>query len=560
MSTALKNGGLKLMVIGLDGATFDVINPMIARGELPNLSSLLKDGCCGHLESTTPPFSAPAWSSFMTGMNPGNHGIFGFINYNPISYSHIDSKLVTAASLAGNTLFDILSEAGNRLAVITVPITYPAWAINGYMVSGEPCPDAESKITYPEELAKKLPRRYAFHSTFWSKPNDEIIAGIHEMDESRATLAIQLIKTGNLDALVVVLGATDRIQHNFWRYYDPVFGSQLGLPKEADYEDVIPETYRRADTAVGRLLSYAGEDTLVLVISDHGGGAAATKIFNTNAWLEQQGLLTIKQSQDSFLRNLRHIVVAMRRKLGSQLEFHLRRFTPQRVIEQGRALVRNVAHIDWSATRAYRFPMYPPSEGIVINVKGRQSHGIVESGHEYEEIRDQIIEQSKLLVDPIHGHPIVIKSQRREEIYHGPYLERAPDIVLTLSNEYTGGVEVHPPVVTEVNPTTLSKVNGEHRMHGILFAKGPMIRANTWIENARLMDIAPSILYGLNLPISENMDGVVLNELFSSEYLKQHQPSLSKHPKSENTLPSDAILTPEEEEQMKKFLERLGYL
>lgn len=555
-----QNEGLRLLVIGLDGATFDVIRPMIAAGELPNLAALMDEGSSGELESTVPPFSAPAWASFMTGMNPGKHGIFGFFNYNPSSYTHIDSNLVTATSLAGHTFFDILSQAGYRLATITVPITYPAWASNGYMVAGAPCPDTEKGQAYPEDFAAELPRRYTFPSTFWSRSNDEIIAGLRDMIDSRTALAIRLIEEKQLDAIVLVLGATDRAQHNFWRYYDSAFGAKLGLPREADYDDVIPEMYHRADRAVGRLLSCVGEHTQVFIISDHGGGAAATQYLHTNAWLQQQGLLRVRRSRDTVVSGLRRVVMGARRRIGTQFERRLRGLVPTRVIEQGRALVRNVAHIDWSATQAYRFPMYQPAEGIVINVRGRQPHGIVQPGGEYEQVREQVMAQARRLINPATGQPVVVRVCKREELYQGPHIERAPDIVLILADDYTGGTGLYPPMITAVDPSSLSKVNGEHRMHGILLARGPMMRQNTWIEEAHIVDIAPTILYSLGLSIPQEMDGIVLRDIFSPAYVETHPIQYTNQYKMGDTSVAGSGFTPEEEEQIKRHLEHLGYL
>lgn len=560
MVSKMHNGGLELLVIGLDGATFDVMRPMIAAGELPNLAALMDRGSCGLLESTIPPFSPPAWASFMTGMNPGRHGIFGFVNYDPLSYAHLDSRPVTGRSLAGHTFFDILSQAGYRLAVITVPITYPAWAINGYMVAGEPCPDTKTGLAYPEEFAAGLSHRYAFLSTFWSKSNAEIIAGLLDMEERRTALALQLIDEKELDAMVLVLGATDRAQHNFWRYYDPAFGAKLNLPREADYDGVIPDAYRRADAAIGRLLSRVGEETTVFIISDHGGGPAAMQVLHSNAWLQQQGLLSVRQSRDTVVSGLRRAVMAARRGLGAQVEQRLRGLLPNRIIESGRAMVRNVAQIDWPATQAYRFPMYPPAEGIVINVAGRQRQGIVQPGGEYEQVREQILEQARQLIDPATGQPVVVRAYKREELYHGPHAERAPDLVLILADDYTGGANVHPPVITTVDPSSLDKVNGEHRIHGVLLARGPMIRQNVWVENARLMDVAPTILYGLDLPIPEEMDGIVLEEVFSPLYLEAHPAQYTGQWKAGDIGAADSGLTPEEEEQVRRHLERLGYL
>jgi predicted AlkP superfamily phosphohydrolase/phosphomutase len=428
------------------------------------------------------------------------------------------------------------------------------------MVAGEPCPDTETGLAYPEDFADTLSDRFAFHSTFWSKPNDEIIAGLKDMDERRIGLARQLIDEKDLDAMVVVLGATDRVQHNFWRYYDPSFAAKLGLPSEANYEEVIPDTYRRADAVIGQLLSHIGEDTTVFIISDHGGGPATTQYLHTNAWLRQQGLLSVKQGQDTVLSSLRRVVMAARRGVGAKVEYRLRGLLPNRFIEQGRSLVRNVAQIDWLNTQAYRFPMYPPAEGIEINVVGRQQQGTVHPGDEYEQVRGEILEQAHKLIDPDTGKPVVVHSYKREELYHGPHIERAPDIVLILSDDYRGGINLLPPIISSVDPSSLTKVNGEHRTHGVLLVRGPMINQNLWVEQSRLVDMAPTILYTLGVPVPDEMDGVVLEDLFLTSFRKTHPVMYSDQGGVSEIGIEDSGLTPEEEDQLRKHLERLGYI
>jgi len=135
---------LKLLVIGLDGATFDVILPLIGKNELKTLKKIMDDGVYGELRSAIPPISGPAWASFMTGLSPGSHGIFGFVDYNPQRYDgFIRGSLVTSGSLAGSTFFDVLDSSGYKIGAITVPMTYPPWVINGVMISGYPCPYTE---------------------------------------------------------------------------------------------------------------------------------------------------------------------------------------------------------------------------------------------------------------------------------------------------------------------------------------------------------------------------------------------------------------------------------
>lgn len=559
MQTGRQQKSLKLLLIGLDGATFDIINPMLADGELPTLAGLISGGCSGLLESTIPPFSAPAWSSFMTGMNPGRHGIFSFTNYNPLSYTQMESNFVSSKTLAGNTIFDIMSQAGLRLGVISIPITYPVWPINGFMVAGEPCPDTNRYLAYPQDFENSLTRRYAFSSTTWSLSNDEIIKRLYQMDEDRVKLAVQLINEQNVDVMILVLGATDRAQHNFWRFYDAEYGARLGLPDQPQYRQTIQETYRRADALVAELLQNTTEDTQVLVISDHGGGPAAFWHLNTNAWLKQGGFLAVKENQDNLISHFYEPIKSIKRILDTPGGQTLRKLIPSQVIGKGRMYIRNIAQLNWASTRAYRFQMYPPAEGIVINMIGRQENGIVSTGQEYEQLRTEIITSALRIKNPDTGEPVVIHAYRREEIYTGSYLEKAPDIIFILADNYCGGNELED-IITRTDPATLSKVNGEHRMHGILIAKGPTIKSGEVISGARLMDIPATLLRSLGLTVAGEMDGIVLETLYKPGYATSNKDFINMHSWSVDSEGEESELTPDEEEQIRTQLQRLGYL
>lgn len=551
--------GLRLLIIGLDGATFDVIKPMIAAGELPHLASLMAEGTHGELQSTVPPISPAAWTSFMTGVNPGQHGILGFLIYNPLRYN-VEAKPLTSMSLAGRTFFDLLGEARHRLVVVTVPLTYPAWPINGCMISGPPCSDGGADYVYPPSLDTKLTRRYTFPAVFWATAsNDEFFHKGIEMDASRAALVARLIEEEQPTVVTVVLGSTDRAQHAFWRYHDREFGAQLGLPEEKDYSQAIAETYRRADENIGRLLAYAREDTLVLVLSDHGGGPAATKHIHTNVWLRQLGLLKTKRGHDILVSGLRKGLVRIRRRIGARVEKRIRAKLPTRVVEQTRSLTMNVAQINWSSTCAFRFPMNTPAEGIEINVAGRQPNGIVQPGDEYEQVRQHIIEQARELTDPETGSPIVAHAYRREEIYSGAYMELMPDVVLIFHNGYTPGTRTAPPLFTPVSAGTLERTNGHHQIEGIFVAQGKSVKKGQILEGARLIDVAPTLLHALEIPVPTEMDGRVL-DIFDEAYLEAHPVQyVDKHSTGASPL-EDTGLTAEEEEQIKAHLERLGYL
>jgi predicted AlkP superfamily phosphohydrolase/phosphomutase len=241
---------LRLLVIGLDGATFDVINPLITQGRLPALATLMAEGATGPLRSTIPPVSAPAWSTFMTGLNPGKHGIFQWRTYDPTKYTCLDEQLMTSSRLAGRTFWDILGNSGYRVGAITVPMTYPAWAVNGFLLAGYPCPDAKRNYTHPPSWADELTESYNFSvDQYVQMPEDVIWREGLEMLKRRTSLAIKLIAEEHVQVCVVVLGEVDRAQHDFWKYTDPRFPAYRTAQGQR-YRQVIAEHYQVADVQI----------------------------------------------------------------------------------------------------------------------------------------------------------------------------------------------------------------------------------------------------------------------------------------------------------------------
>jgi predicted AlkP superfamily phosphohydrolase/phosphomutase len=299
---------------------------------------------------------------------------------------------------------------------------------------------------------------------------------------------------------------------------------------------------------------------MVLIVSDHGGGPAATNYFNTNAWLLDNGYLRVARGKDNLAKDMHKTVLFLRHLMDTPLGNVVRQWLPTKMVDQGRSLVRNIAQINWHETRAYRFPIYPPLEGIVINVAGRQPQGIVNPGADYERIRHEICDQLRHIAEPVSGAPLIVDIFLREEIYSGPHIERSPDIILILKENYSGGTGLGSTLVTPVDPQALRKVNGEHRMNGILLAQGPMVQAGRMIESASLQDIAPTLLYSLGLPISNQMDGVVLKDLFIDDFLKENIEDKSMDLDDMKSALPEFSLTKEEELQIEVQLKKLGYL
>jgi predicted AlkP superfamily phosphohydrolase/phosphomutase len=219
----------------------------------------------------------------------------------------------------------------------------------------------------------------------------------------------------------------------------------------------------------------------------------------------------------------------------------------------------NLDVVNWKQTKAYRFPMHPPVEGVMINVAGRQVEGCVQPGEEYEALRARIREEALRLRDPRTNEPVVLEAYLREELYHGERLETAPDLILVTQDYYKGGSGVEE-LVSEVPLDILSKLSGVHRMDGIILAQGPHIRRNVTVEGARIIDVAPTILYALGIPIPSDMDGVAMTQFFGESYTQQAAVSYTDERAFEDVASDDYGYSEEEEESVRLKLEALGYL
>ncbi len=363
---------------------------------------------------------------------------------------------------------------------------------------------------------------------------------------------------------IMVVGATDRAHHDWWMYIDPTHPAYQ--PEEAKrYGHLIQETYQIADECVGKFLAAIDDDTTVIIMSDHGGGAHPAYYFNTNYVLRTLNLLKpsakAMKKKGGFRDAFKQFYRTRIRRIPS-LEKIYRRL-PQGLkkiaTELDSQTMMNLDAIDWKLTKAYRFPMYPPVEGIMINVAGRQPEGCVQAGEEYETIRTRILEEVRNLRDPRTGEPIVLEAYRREELYHGERIEMAPDIILVTQDCYKGGTSIDE-LVSNVPLDVLTKLSGVHRMDGIFFAQGPHIRRNTKIERAELMNIAPTILYTLGMPIPSDMDGKPMSAIFDAAYTSESAATYTDERKYEDVASDEYGYSEEEEESVRAKLEALGYL
>ncbi|MDH4208597.1 MAG: alkaline phosphatase family protein, partial [Anaerolineae bacterium] len=361
----------RVLVIGIDGATFDLLRPWMDEGFLPNLAAIRDSGSHGLLRSTIPPITASAWSSFQTGKNPGKHGLFDFTQYRPGSY---ETSYVNASSVLAEPLWQILSRQGKRVVVINVPVTYPPQPVNGYLISGMLTPSVEVEFTYPPGLYTEMVREIADYQIFLPARAAlqmgfrDFVDRLRYLSRKRAEAALFLMRRAEWDFFMVHFQSSDVLQHALWSHLDPAHPQYSSIP-ERD-RDYARSYYAELDALIGQVADQAGPDTTVIVMSDHGFGPAR-KRFHINQWLANEGLLAIgagalrKRGLAHAERFMRSIdVLKLRRRLltpFSDRERLVRRLTQESLI-------------DWSATRVYALPCAAVCR-LQINCKDREPLG-----------------------------------------------------------------------------------------------------------------------------------------------------------------------------------------
>ncbi len=528
----------KVVVIGLDGATMDIIGPMIEKGELPNIGGFVKEGVYGNLRSTIHPTTPHAWSSFMTGKNAGKHGIFDFTERKPGTY---EVRLVNGSYRDGESLWRMLGDRERKVIVINVPFTYPAEEVNGILISGLDAPGIDSNFAYPSHIYDDIVKnvgRYDLRGTFPIGKTKKwySVERLEAVVQNRSDVTRYLMKNYDWDFLMVVFGSTDHVQHMFWRYMDEKRKGKRG-PEIDEYGDIIPHTYRLVDRAVGEILACTDDDTTVILMSDHGGGSIKSIVY-LNKWLEDEGLLKFKEPAESTYSSLAHDMLFYGLK---KARFLMKRFLPSRVKGLLKILFPGLkdraesflyfSKIDWPNTKAYAYGMYG---NININLKGREPLGTVNPGSEYEELRKHIITRLKALRDPADGSLVVDEVYRKEDLFHGEHSDKAPDLLVAWKDyAYFSRVTMDRREDTVFGSlfnidSSDFEYSGTHRLDGIFFCKGTDIRKGLGIEGARILDVTPTILHIMGLPVPEDMDGRVLEEIFTEGFLRDNPVTFTK--------------------------------
>jgi predicted AlkP superfamily phosphohydrolase/phosphomutase len=552
---------MRVLAIGLDGGTFALLEPLARGGVMPRLAGLMEQGAWGVLRSTVPPVTAPAWTSFLTGKNPGKHGIYQFFSLNPLSadslgmghrsYLAIPGIVVNSGRIPGDKLWTIVDRAGLSQVTINIPMAWPPERVNGVMVTGMLTPPGSNRMTWPPELAGELgdyevdldPKEKDFGGD-----NRRFLARVGQLLEGRLALSRRLMRERPWDFFMTVFTESDRLQHRFWDVLDPRGRDRL----TAERRELLPlleGLYRRMDDAIGELVDAAGTSTHVILLSDHGFGPAPTdlvdlRVLTTLVGLDEGQPGRPASGTASWWWRWRPTKGRVYRRLGFLPESWLRR-------AEGIWRRRRIR-----GQEAVLFKMHENVGGVWINV--RDGEGRILDFSRRAAAMDRL--RDRLAAVEWGGRRIVEKVASREELYHGKCLDGAPDLVFVLRDDL-GILEPDqaPPrgeLVVEAAADRPRK-KGTHRMEGMVLLAGPGVNPGVTGE-AAIEDTAAVILHLLGLPVPADMDGRVPAFAFRESFLAEHP--VRAGAAGEAAAAGTSAYDSEEEQAIKDRLEGIGYL
>jgi predicted AlkP superfamily phosphohydrolase/phosphomutase len=556
----------RVLVIGLDGATLDLALPWMRAGYLPTLARLMQQGGGGRLRSVLPVLSPSAWASFATGVNPGRHGIFDFAQRMLGSY---DLRLITARDVKAPTLWRLLSDAGKRVAVINVPMTYPAESVNGIMITGLGTPDRQV-FTYPPDLTDQLRARgYHVNKTVFYRPGGEaeFLKETYETTQQVADIALETLRQEPWDFFMVVFRDTDEMAHFFWKHMDSSHPAH-NPATDAQYADALLNYYQYLDQLTGQLIEAASPNTDVIIMSDHGLGPLYKDVY-LNEWLRQNKQLSLITQTERGYRQL----LARTGLTRSNISRSLQKAGLAKFERSLRAALGNTKYllpansrasfpqaIDWPNTRWYSYGYHGQ---LFLNVEGREPQGVVKQGAPYRQLRDEMEQLLSHLTDPDDGLPVVSSIIPQEQAFNGPHADLGADLVVIMRD--LSYITRHGYEFTESagrifdRPTTFE--SGSHRLDGLLIFSGGSFRSIGLAEPHSIMDIAPTILSLLDVPIPNHIEGRIHhNEMIESisSVDEKYYDYVSRN--SQDTIQSANALSPDEESELVNRLKALGYL
>jgi predicted AlkP superfamily phosphohydrolase/phosphomutase len=558
-----------VFVLGLDGATRDLLGPLLEAGRLPNLKRLAAEGAAGPLLSTVPPTSPVAWSTFVTGKNPGKHGIYDFLEF---SHQPLGGRVNSSRHVNGDTIWEIATRAGRRTAVAGVALTYPPRPHAGLQIGDFLSPpgvrDLSSDPALLEELERELGPYPPWCTASYHRGNEmEVLGRLRAFLDYHLSAIRFLLERSPWDLFCYNLIGVDRIHHELWHVFDESHPFRKGRQLAEEREALI-DFFSAVDGAVGDLRRRLPSGGTLLVMSDHGNGAV-THYLNLNLWLLREGYIVLRPGARVRLKRwlfergknpawayrrlarLGFADLVQGRLQGGQLGW-LDKLTDRLFLSR--------RDIDWPRTRAYAQGNYGQ---IFLNLRGRQPQGRVAPGEEAETLTGELRAKLLALVSPETGERLVSEVLLPREVYQGPLSGLAPDLRVTLRDPRHHTVGLFDFTSHKLLMRAFS-MSGDHRPEGVLFAGGGPILAGSTPRAASLADLAPTILHLMGIPIPSDMDGRVLEEILSPAARRPPVYAQCAAAEPENGAAQAAVagepVSEAEEAQVRRRLKDLGYL
>jgi predicted AlkP superfamily phosphohydrolase/phosphomutase len=538
------SGRPRVLLIGLDGATFSVLEPLMEAGRMPRLRELMRRGVRAVLRSTIHPLTPPAWTSLVTGRTPGNHGCFDFFRPDDLDSRRL--AFATAFDIRCETLWAIANRYGLAVTSLNFPMMYPPRPLNGTLIPGLVPWRLLRLLSRPTGLFDRLKTISGFHPRKLSfDVNEEILAleglppedavnwiKVHvERDRTWSSVAQHLLSE-TADPLVGILfDGIDKIQHLCYPLLDDAL-SERGQSEDEQVRGEALAYFGELDGAIGDLLDAAGSETLVFITSDHGAGVW-TNLFYLNSWLERHGYLrwaTPEQQHDVGRTN-------------AGRDFELRQH--QQIADL----------IDWPHTLAYG--VSTSSNGIRIRRHGDPGGGGV-NPEEYLAVRERLQTELLQVADPETGERVVERVLTREEAYPGQATEQAPDLLVILRDH--GFVLLQP---SQVTVARRPKVMGTHRPEGVFIAAGPGLKSGVTVDELSIIDVAPAILHSLGIPVPVDLEGRLPREIFGEAWLASRPVQIGPPTLPPTAYPNGSgrvTMTNDEEAAVVGRLRALGYV
>ncbi len=439
--------GKRVLVIGLDGVPFGLLKGLLAEGKLPYLAKLVESGSFKRMNSIHPCVSSVAWATYMTGKNPGKHNIYGFVDRVPES---MDVFIPTSRDMDAKTLWEILSQAGKRVVVINVPVTFPPRKVNGILISGFLCPSID-KIAQPKEVARVLEEvGYRIDVDAWQarKDLDRFLEDLHLTLDRRIEAMFRFLEGEKWDFFQLHIMETDRLNHFLWGLWEE------GHPQ---YGPEFIKYYQKIDDFLGRISAWLDGDTRLIVLSDHGFCGMKNEVF-LNHWLQREGWLKLRTETPKSVKDIHQ-------------ESKVYSLIPGR---------------------------------IYVNLAGRESSGSVRFPDEYERVRDEVKGALLGMTDPDSGERIIEEVFKREDLYHGPHYNDGPDLVAIPRNGYDLKGNLDKKELTYKGPLV-----GMHTYDdAFLYIKD--IEVPKEDNQFGLMDVMPTILKFMEVTPPGDLDGEAL--------------------------------------------------